>query len=103
MSIALKPWAVALLIATFAVLLGFAVGQVTSAQSEKATVSARPLIVKDPTISNQLRSLTREVEAINDSMGGSSIQGTVRESLEKIVKNTYWVCEGVRSAVYCDQ
>lgn len=40
MTVTLKPWMVALLIATVCVLAGFAAGQITSAQSGTATVSA---------------------------------------------------------------
>jgi hypothetical protein len=105
MSITLKPWAVALLIATFGALLGFATGQISAANSQKdvSTSSIRPLVVKDKGTAAALKKIAKQLDAISDSIGEGYLHGDVRESLDKIVKNTYWTCENVRSAIYCDQ
>lgn len=103
MTITLKPWMTVLLIATICVLAGFAIGQVTSAQSAKdASASARAQKVKDAAVLTQLKKLNR---AIGSPSGITSRPETlvrsladVRAETEKVADNTYWMCRELAAA-----
>jgi|GEM_PF-5442263 len=91
MTITLKPWMTVLLVATICILLGFAVGQVTSAQSTK---SASVSNAASRQIVNQLKQTNRTLNSIKTSLGTSNY-GT------GIMRNTYKTCAAVKDSAVC--
>lgn len=93
MTITLKPWMTILLIATICVLSGFAVGQITQANSAKnANIAASQ--VRDRAVINQLKTLNRRIGKPGIWGQESLLAGTsqtVRE-LKRTARNTYWMC-----------
>lgn len=96
MTVTLKPWSVALLVATIAALGGFAVGQVTQAQSD-AQVS-RTTVVKDPALARQVKELNRTVK---NAVGASYTRNSILGRLYTIQTNTGYVCREVSGSALC--
>ena len=104
MTTTLKPWTTVLLIATICVLAGFAVGQVTAANSAKdAGVSARTMAVKDKAVDKRLRQVVNQLKAVNNRLGGESYGSSIHDELENVATNTYWTCVESRSVGYCQR
>lgn len=100
MTVTLKPWMTALLIATVCVLAGFAVGQVTTAQSAKdAAASARATAVQDRAVLAQLKKLNRAIGAPSSI---SSHPSTVLNELDDIRTNTGEVCWELTMMMACE-
>jgi predicted RND superfamily exporter protein len=90
MTLTLKPWMTVLIVATICVLAGFAVGQVTQANS-----------ARDASASATDRAVYQQLRQLNRSIGANYKPNTVLSELEQITKNTYEVCDEISFASLC--
>jgi len=105
MSITLRPWAVAVLIATFGILVGFSASQITSANSNGKQASAS---ASNYQVVQQLRQINSKLGAtyrsssvigkLDDIMDGI---GTSNYDTGSVVHNTYETCKAVKGSFSC--
>lgn len=81
MTITLKPWSIGVLIATFAVLVGSAVGQVTASNAGGSASYA-----------STDKAMLKELQKVNKALGNTFMSGTVAANLEAIRLNTGNAC-----------
>lgn len=91
MTITLKPWMTALLIATICVLAGFAAGQIANARSEKTASASNAQ-------TTQLRQINR---TLKNAVGSQYTSNSILGRLYNIQKNTGNVCREVSGSALC--
>jgi len=92
MSVTLKPWSIGTLIATFAVLVGFAVGQVTASNAGGSASYVSSV---------QDKAVAKELKKLNKNIGAKYTTDSIMGRLYQIQVNTGYVCREVSGSSLC--